>query len=216
MILFRQNFFHPFMRSLWNKRDLVFFDIILSWNKILYIFSTRCTILCSRSSFEKSIPTAYSNFTSLWILMITYLFFVFLCRIAFLYVKSPKTSINLDWGFTEKTSIHWNWKFIEIVLKPSINLNWKFIICLWIRLSEIVVLNLIKFAFFIHWRETSKSYEKLLFLNSKGISPVLNPFMPTGAFNICCPRDAVSRTANVKRTGRHKWVKFSKLLTESK
>ena len=53
----------------------------------------------------------------------------------------------------------------------------------------------------------------------------LNPFMPTGAFNICCPRDcvswhnggtrgspimprdAVSRTANVERTGRHKWVK---------
>ena len=30
--------------------------------------------------------------------------------------------------------------------------------------------------------------------------------MPTGAFNICCPRDAVSRTANVERTGRHKWV----------
>ena len=50
----------------------------------------------------------------------------------------------------------------------------------------------------------------------------INPFMPTGAFNICCPRDcvsrhnggtrgapimprdAVSRTANVERTGRHK------------
>ena len=49
--------------------------------------------------------------------------------------------------------------------------------------------------------------------------------MPTGAFNICCPRDcvswhnggtrgspimprdAVSRTANVERTGWHKWVK---------
>merc|ERR1719154_1047715 len=30
--------------------------------------------------------------------------------------------------------------------------------------------------------------------------------MPTGAFNICCPRGAVSRTANVERTGRHKWV----------
>ena len=28
--------------------------------------------------------------------------------------------------------------------------------------------------------------------------------MPTGAFNICCPRDAVSRTANVERTGGHK------------
>ena len=32
--------------------------------------------------------------------------------------------------------------------------------------------------------------------------------MPTGAFNICCPRDVVSRTANVERTGRHKWVKM--------
>ena len=49
--------------------------------------------------------------------------------------------------------------------------------------------------------------------------------MPTGAFNNCCPRDcvsrhnggtrgspimprdAVSRTAIVERTGRHKWVK---------
>ena len=53
----------------------------------------------------------------------------------------------------------------------------------------------------------------------------LNPFMPTVAFNICCPRDcvsrhnvgtrgvpimprdAVSRTANVERNGGHKWVK---------
>jgi len=33
-----------------------------------------------------------------------------------------------------------------------------------------------------------------------------NPFMPTGAFNIYCPRDAFSLTANVERTGRHKWV----------
>jgi len=36
----------------------------------------------------------------------------------------------------------------------------------------------------------------------------VNPFMPTGAPNICCPRDAVSRTANVERTGWHKWVKW--------
>ena len=27
---------------------------------------------------------------------------------------------------------------------------------------------------------------------------VHNPLMPSGAFNICCPRDAVSRTANEK------------------
>ena len=51
--------------------------------------------------------------------------------------------------------------------------------------------------------------------------PPINPFMPTGAFNICCPRDclsrhkggtrgaplmpreAVSRTANVESTVRH-------------
>ena len=26
---------------------------------------------------------------------------------------------------------------------------------------------------------------------------IINPLMPSGAFNICCPRDAVSRTANV-------------------
>jgi len=55
--------------------------------------------------------------------------------------------------------------------------------------------------------------------------PVMNPFMPIVAFNICCPRDcvsegfkggtrgapimsrdAVSRTANVERNGGHKWV----------
>ena len=29
------------------------------------------------------------------------------------------------------------------------------------------------------------------------------PLMPNGAFNICCPRDCVSRTANVERTVRH-------------
>ena len=31
----------------------------------------------------------------------------------------------------------------------------------------------------------------------------VNPLMPSGAFNICCPRDCVSRTANVERTGWH-------------
>ena len=36
-----------------------------------------------------------------------------------------------------------------------------------------------------------------------GIFSLVNPFMPTGAFNICCPRDAVSMTANVERTVRH-------------
>ena len=59
--------------------------------------------------------------------------------------------------------------------------------------------------------------------NADNLTPI-NPFMPTVAFNICCPRDcvsrhngdtrgapiiprdAVSRTANVERTGRHKWV----------
>ena len=39
---------------------------------------------------------------------------------------------------------------------------------------------------------------------------MVNPFMPTGAFNICCPRDAVSWTANIERTGRHKWVNIRK------
>ena len=34
----------------------------------------------------------------------------------------------------------------------------------------------------------------------------INPFMPTVAFNICCPRDAVSRTANIERNGGQKWV----------
>jgi len=37
-------------------------------------------------------------------------------------------------------------------------------------------------------------------------SPLFNPFLPTVAFNICCPRDAVSRTANFERNGGHKWV----------
>ena len=26
----------------------------------------------------------------------------------------------------------------------------------------------------------------------------INPLMPSGSFNICCPRDCVSRTANEK------------------
>jgi len=37
-----------------------------------------------------------------------------------------------------------------------------------------------------------------------------NPLMPNGAFNICCPRDCVSRTANVERTVRHEWVKWDR------
>ena len=35
------------------------------------------------------------------------------------------------------------------------------------------------------------------------VSSVHIPLMPNGAFNICCPRDCVSRTANVERTVRH-------------
>ena len=35
------------------------------------------------------------------------------------------------------------------------------------------------------------------------LPPFIHPLMPTGAFNICCPRDCVSRTANVERTVRH-------------
>ena len=39
------------------------------------------------------------------------------------------------------------------------------------------------------------------------VSNKVNPFMPTVAFNICCPRDAVSWIANVERNGGHKCVK---------
>ena len=60
-----------------------------------------------------------------------------------------------------------------------------------------------------------------------------NPFMPTGAFNICCPRDcvsrhnggtagapimprdAVSRTANVERNGGQKWVELGLVVTNA-
>ena len=35
-----------------------------------------------------------------------------------------------------------------------------------------------------------------------------NPFMPTVAFNICCPSDCVSRTANVERNGGNKWLRL--------
>ena len=41
---------------------------------------------------------------------------------------------------------------------------------------------------------------------SVSVMDIIKPFMPTGAFNICCPRDCVSRTANVERNGGHKWV----------
>ena len=40
-------------------------------------------------------------------------------------------------------------------------------------------------------------------------SITFNPFLPTVAFNICCPRDCVSRTANVERNGGQKWVKLN-------
>ena len=42
---------------------------------------------------------------------------------------------------------------------------------------------------------------------SRAVRGTLNPLMTNGAFNICCPRDCVSRTANVERTVRHYWVK---------
>ena len=32
-------------------------------------------------------------------------------------------------------------------------------------------------------------------------TPEYHPFIPTVAFNICCPRDCVSRTANVGTVG---------------
>ena len=37
-----------------------------------------------------------------------------------------------------------------------------------------------------------------LYLDVSAIIYIYNPLMPSGAFNICCPRDAVSRTANEK------------------
>ena len=61
-----------------------------------------------------------------------------------------------------------------------------------------------------------------------GVLEGLNPFLPTVAFSQhllserlgggtsgapIMPRDAVSRTANVERTGRHKWVKHDTLFT---
>ena len=59
-------------------------------------------------------------------------------------------------------------------------------------------------------RQNSSKRKKKILIFSRILSAVFflnNPFMPTSAFNICCPRDAVSRTANVEHTGRHKWVK---------
>ena len=60
------------------------------------------------------------------------------------------------------------------------------------------------------WREPSIRLRRNCYITHTKVLRIIqnciNPFMPTGAFNICCPRDAVSRTANVERTGRHKWV----------
>ena len=43
--------------------------------------------------------------------------------------------------------------------------------------------------------------------NGASIEGPVYPFMPTVSFYICCPRDAVSRTANVERSGGHERVK---------
>ena len=51
------------------------------------------------------------------------------------------------------------------------------------------------------------------FQQSKEVCFHNDPFMPTGAFNICCPRDCVSRTANVEGNGRHKWGEFLHFLS---
>ena len=55
-----------------------------------------------------------------------------------------------------------------------------------------------------NWHFICKMYtyqsRLILFLGS---NLLINPLMPSGSFNICCPRDAVSGTANVERTARH-------------
>ena len=41
-----------------------------------------------------------------------------------------------------------------------------------------------------------------------------NPFIPTVAFNICCPRDCVSRTANVGTVGKNGLKRLTLLVKE--
>ena len=44
----------------------------------------------------------------------------------------------------------------------------------------------------------TKSQHFMISINISTVVCALNPLMPSGAFNICCPRDCVSRTANEK------------------
>ena len=44
---------------------------------------------------------------------------------------------------------------------------------------------------------SSRLTNKFGFKTNVDNSCVVNPFMPTGAFNICCPRDCVSRLNGV-------------------
>ena len=81
-----------------------------------------------------------------------------------------------------------------------------------------------KIYLLITYNYPEQSYIKIIVV-VKPLASLINPFMPTVAFNMCCPRDcvcwhnggtsgapimpraAVSRTANVERNGGHKWVK---------
>ena len=53
---------------------------------------------------------------------------------------------------------------------------------------------------YMRWKFGKYSY---LFLPCWIYTIIFNPLMPSGSFNICCPRDCVSRTANVEGTARH-------------
>ena len=49
----------------------------------------------------------------------------------------------------------------------------------------------------------------LVVTGTRDVERKVNPFMPTVAFNNCCPRDCVSRTANVGTVGKNELMKNS-------
>ena len=75
---------------------------------------------------------------------------------------------------------------------------------------RIINCNLLQFIFYLRFimNQAPKAVDSTLIAlatASKSLE-IFNPLMAIGnyscQFNICCPRDCVSRTANVERTGR--------------
>ena len=75
----------------------------------------------------------------------------------------------------------------------------------------LLIMNGLEFRL-VQYQKVNLCGNDIPFNEIRNMNPVLrmyniNPLMPVGNYSyqffICCPRDAVSRTANVERTVRH-------------